>query len=494
MVALRILLDAGRRYIATVIGINFKRMVKNRMNEALTGSDWERFLNVDHGKYVQCMVSESAHASSAVSDLAAAVGAGCLTLFLLVWMAVYSPETFAVLVLSSALFLFTNQRLLRIIKRYSEHRIALTSQMNTKITDTRHVFKILFAEGLTGAMESAIARFIGAVARVEHRLAILSVIVNHYVLLFGLAVVAAVSMVHLLYYDTSGSALLFDLILIQRIASYFGEFQTKRGAMAIKSPSYAACLEMMTMHRAPTAGDREFGAVIAMTGGIAVERVSFSFTGRDRVLKDVTLDLPAKGLIFFAGPSGSGKTTMVDIILGLLRPEKGGRVLIDGKDLHGLHKAHWHRSVAYVPQDAYILSGTLRDYLAFGLDDIDDDKMWEALERAGATALARALPRGLDTEVRPGGVDFSGGERQRLSIARALTRNARLLILDEPTSALDAGTEQALFDSLRTLSVSMLIVVVTHSVGAIRSTDRAYQFSHGRVVQYSDCARLSGHE
>ena len=357
-----------------------------------------------------------------------------------------------------------------------------------------HVFKILFAEGLTGAMESAIARFIGAVARVEHRLAILSVIVNHYVLLFGLAVVVAVSMVHLLYYDTSGSALLFDLILIQRIASYFGEFQTKRGAMAIKSPSYAACLEMMTMHRAPTAGDREFGAVIAMTGGIAVERVSFSFTGRDRVLKDVTLDLPAKGLIFFAGPSGSGKTTMVDIILGLLRPEKGGRVLIDGKDLHGLHKAHWHRSVAYVPQDAYILSGTLRDYLAFGLDDIDDDKMWEALERAGATALARALPRGLDTEVRPGGVDFSGGERQRLSIARALTRNARLLILDEPTSALDAGTEQALFDSLRTLSVSMLIVVVTHSVGAIRSTDRAYQFSHGRVVQYSDCARLSGHE
>ena len=91
MVALRILLDAGRRYIATVIGINFQRMVKNRMNEALTGSDWERFLNVDHGKYVQCMVSESAHASSAVSDLAAAVGAGCLTLFLLVWMAAYLP-------------------------------------------------------------------------------------------------------------------------------------------------------------------------------------------------------------------------------------------------------------------------------------------------------------------------------------------------------------------------------------------------------------------
>ena len=120
--------------------------------------------------------------------------------------------------------------------------------------------------------------------------------------------------------------------------------------------------------------------------------------------------------------------------------------------------------------------------------------MWEALERAGAAAFVRALPRGLDTDVRPGGGNFSGGERQRLSIARALARDARLLILDEPSGALDSDTEHALFESLRALSLGMLILVVTHSTGAIRATDRVYLFSNGNVVQRDGGVSLSEHE
>ena len=168
IVTLRILLDAARKYIANVIGINFQRRVKICMNDAVMESRWERFLNIDQGKYVQCMVSESAHARGAVSDLAAAFGTGFLTLLLLGWLALYSVETFAILVISSALFLFTNRRLLRIIKRNSERRIGLTAQMNTKVIDTRHVFKALFAEGLTGreALERAgAAAFVRALPR-----------------------------------------------------------------------------------------------------------------------------------------------------------------------------------------------------------------------------------------------------------------------------------------------------------------------------------------
>ena len=483
MVALRILLDAVRKYMASIIGINFERTVKNRMNDAVARSKWERFLGLDQGKYVQCMVGESINARAAVSNLAAAFGAGFLTLLLLGWLALYSIETFAILVLASVLFLFSNRQLLRIIKRNAERRIALTSRMNTKIADTRHAFKVLFAEGLTGAMRSAIAGFIDTIAVIERRISFLSIVVNHYVLLFGIAVVAAVSMVHFQFYDTSGSALLFDLILIQRTASYFGEFQIRRSEMASRIPSYVACMEMAALGLASSGRSDGCRGIVALEQGITVDRVSFSFQGRSRVLENVTLDLPPKGLVFFAGPSGSGKTTMVDILLGLLRPNEGGRVLIDRQDLEGSDETRWRRLVAYVPQDAYILSGTLRDYLGFGLNEVDDDRMWQALHRAGADTVVRALPQGLITEVRPGGVDFSGGERQRMSIARALTRDAKVLILDEPSSALDSGTEQALFRSLRVLSADMLIVVVTHSVDAIRDTDCVYQFHRGKVLQ-----------
>ena len=483
VVALRILLDAVRRSIAAGIGVHLNRAIKKRMNDSMADGDWEQFLNVDQGRYMQCMVAESSLARGAVDDFAAAFGAGFLTLLLLGWLALYSTATFAMFVLASVLFLITNRRLLRALKHISERRIELMSQMNTRVTDTRHVFKFLFAEGLIGSMGAAIAAVIESIAIVEWRQLLISIAVNHYVLLFGLVLVATVSMAHLLFHGTEGSALLFDLVLIQRISSYFGDFQMRRAAMIQKIPSYAACLDMMRPSRVPRGGTCGIGAVATLEAGIAVERVSFSFKSRRLALKNVTFQLPARGLVFFAGPSGSGKTTMVDIILHLLKPERGGRVLVDGRELDELDEARWRQLVAYVPQDAYILSGTLREYLTFGCADIGDGRIWEALDRAGVSVLVCALAQGLDTAVGSGGSDFSGGERQRLSIARALVRDAKMLVLDEPSSALDDKTERVLFESLRTLSARMLIVVVTHSVNAIRATDHLYQFSNGTVLR-----------
>lgn len=484
MAALRLLLDAARFLISNGIGVHLNRAIKKRMNDAMAGSDWERFLNVDHGKYMQCMVAESSLARGAVQDFATALGVGLLTLLLMGWLAVYSVEVFATLVLAGALFLITNRRLLHALKRVSERRIEIMASMNTKVADTRHVFKFLFAEDLIGFMGRTIDAIIESIAAVEWRLLLLSLVVKHYVLAFGLVVIAAIGMMHFLYGSANDAVLLFDLILIQRISSHFGEFQTSRAAMIQKIPSYAACLDMMTgrMSYEDIREDGRGGAVLE--AGISVERVSFSFGSERPVLRDVSLHLPAAGLVFFTGPSGSGKTTLVDILLGLLRPESGGRIIIDGRDLDELDKASWRGCVAYVPQDAYILSGTLREYLTFGDGDTtDDDRIWEALDRAGAGAFVRAAPLGLDTVIGSGGIDgFSGGERQRLSIARALVRDAKFLVLDEPSSALDEETERALLESLHDLSRDVLILVVTHSTNMIRETDCVYRFSQGRIL------------
>ena len=474
---LRILLDAARASIANGTGVHLNRTIKKRMNDSMTGGDWGRFLNVDQGKYMQCMIAESDLARGAVQDFAAAFGFGLLVLLLVIWLAIYSVEIFVTLILGSILFLITNRRLLHALKRVSERRIELMTDMNTKVTDTRHVFKFLFAEGLTGSMGGAIDTIIETIATVEWRFLLLSVVVNHYVLAFGLALVAAVAATHFLSDGANDAALIFDLILIQRISSYFADFHKKRAAMIQKIPSYAACLDMIMMAspmlREGTQGNGRGSVMLEVEAGISVERVSFSFNTGHPVLRDISLRLPATGLIFFVGPSGSGKTTLVDIILGLLKPGPGGHVSVDGRDLDELDETSWRESVAYVPQEVYILSGTLREYLTFGDTDMDDDRIWEALDRAGASAFVRTVPLGLDTAVRSGGSsDFSGGERQRLSIARALVRDAKLLVLDEPSSALDETTEYTLFKSLRALSQDMLILVVTHSTRTVQETDR----------------------
>ena len=482
MLVFRVLLDGVRKYVAGAIGVHLSRVLRMCINDSITRKNWEEFLRVDQGKFIQCMIAESSQASGAVNAFASAFGAGLLAILLLGWLALYSVETFVILVLGGTLFLLTSKRLFTALRKISERRIRLMARMNTKVTDTQHTFKFLFAESLIGTMGSMIVSLVQSIASAERRQLLFSVFVGYYVQLFGVVLIALISAAHLLYLDTDGATIVFDLVLIQRISTYFGDFQTRRAAMARTIPSYAACLDMMHPKFEPQGDQRGTATIGTLKTGIDVEQVSFSFETRTPVLKDVTLHLPPKGLVFFIGPSGSGKTTLVDIIFGLLSPPEG-RIFVDGVDLANLNQAHWRGQVAYVPQDAYILAGTLRDYLAFGREDVEDDRIWAALERAGAKGFVRALPHGIETVVRPGGTDLSGGERQRLSIARSLIRSAKLLVLDEPSSALDKESEQTLFDSLRSLSDRMLIVVVTHSTGAVRSNDHVYHFSNGAAVR-----------
>lgn len=489
----RILLDGVRMYLAGWIGVKLNRTIKSSMNNALAEIDWKGFSKIDQGKYMQCMVAESSLARGAVSDLASGFAYGLITLLLLAWMAIYSFKMFLLLVVLGAIFIWTNRRLMTALRQNSRERIEFMSQMNTKLVDMRHIFKMLLAENLLVVMGSAISSLINRIASVERRQLIFSVLVENYIAIFGLLILTGVSMAHFMASDSNGSSLLFDLILLQRVTSYFGNFQVKRKAMLQKIPSYEACLEMMRLGSAPRLDSNVQGVSVCFKREILVENASFSYEKERPILKNVSVQLPHKGMVYFIGPSGSGKTTLVDLIIGLLQPQGGGRIFIDGEDLKELNLASWSRLIAYVPQEAYIPSGTLRDYLTFGCKNVPESNIWEALRYANADRIVEAQLYGLDTIVRPGGTNFSGGERHRLSIARALIREVKVLFLDEPSSALDKDSEMAVFNSLQRLAEEMLVVVVTHSLDVIRDTDRVHLFDHGELTWSGSYAHLPKH-
>jgi HlyD family secretion protein len=213
---------------------------------------------------------------------------------------------------------------------------------------------------------------------------------------------------------------------------------------------------------------------------------------RDGGVSDISLRIQARTLVGLAGPNGSGKTTLVDLLLGLLVPH-AGRVEIDGSPLDEHNRALWLGAVAHVPQRIVMLDATVAENVAFGIPsaEIDEARVREALRCARLEAAVDALPRGLGTPLGQNGVQLSGGQCQRLGIARALYRRASLLVLDEATSALDMLSEQQVVSLLRELRARCTIVLVAHRRTSLEACDEIFELERGRLVarRPSDTAR-----
>lgn len=213
--------------------------------------------------------------------------------------------------------------------------------------------------------------------------------------------------------------------------------------------------------------------------GLGLRDVTFRHPQGSRIFVIPDLFIPACRTTAIIGPTGAGKTTLLDLLSGLNAPTSG-RILVDGRPL--ITDANWRRCIAYIPQDAAILDGTLRANLAWGVVRADDDRLMAALDKAAAGAFVRGMPLGLDTWVGERGVRLSGGEKQRLALARALLRDPELLILDEATSALDHEHQQIVLEALRTLHGRMTVLIVTHRYEEIRDLlDGVVRIEAGRV-------------
>ncbi len=216
---------------------------------------------------------------------------------------------------------------------------------------------------------------------------------------------------------------------------------------------------------------------------IRMEDICFAYEdGKKSILDHADFRVCKGQSVGIIGTSGTGKTTSVDILLGLLKP-LSGRVLIDDLDTSENPKA-WLSLITYIPQEVFILSGTIRDNVAFGQDpdQQDEKKIWEALEDAQLADHVRGLPDGLNTNIGEAGIRFSGGQRQRLGIARALYRDPQILILDEATSSLDQETETELMAAIHQLKKKKTLIMITHRLNTVSQCDEIYHMENGKLI------------
>jgi ABC-type multidrug transport system fused ATPase/permease subunit len=220
---------------------------------------------------------------------------------------------------------------------------------------------------------------------------------------------------------------------------------------------------------------------------VVVSHVSVTYRGTtEPALIDASLAIPPGDSVALVGSTGAGKSTLADVILGVIDPDVGTVTISGVSPRQAIDK--WPGAMAYVPQTVALVEGTIRDNVALGLprEAIDDDRVWEALERAHLAHFLRDSREGIDTFIGERGIRLSGGQRQRLGIARALYTRPLLLVLDEATSALDSETEQAIVQTLEELEGSVTTITIAHRLATVRRADQLLYLREGRIVAHGD--------
>jgi ATP-binding cassette subfamily C protein len=226
---------------------------------------------------------------------------------------------------------------------------------------------------------------------------------------------------------------------------------------------------------------------------IAFHDVSYSYEGDQRrySLRNVSLEIPAGAAVAFVGPTGAGKSTLVDTLLGLLEPDEGC-ITVDGVTLDRSNMSRWQTRIGYVPQSIYLLDDTIRRNVALGLPDadIDEAKVRAAARKAQLDEFLERQPQGLDTIIGERGNRISGGERQRIGIARALYHDPEVLILDEATSSLDNETERAVVEAVEAEKGQRTIIMIAHRLSTVRNCSILFYMKDGRVEESGSFAEL----
>jgi ATP-binding cassette, subfamily B, bacterial len=298
--------------------------------------------------------------------------------------------------------------------------------------------------------------------------------------LSGTALVLAVGGMHVLRGDLTVGGLLVVTAYLGSVYGPLSSIAHTTGALQNAIASSRRVREIFA--QTPEALDAPHAVDASQVKGeIRFEHVSFSYDRERPILDEISFTAQPGQMVALVGLTGAGKSTLVSLLPRFFAPT-GGRVLIDGLDVGQYRLRSLRERIAIVLQEAMLFGGTIADNIRYGCLEATDAQVEAAARAAHAHEFIMRLPKGYDTPIAEAGGTLSGGERQRLSIARALLKDAPILILDEPTSSLDALSEETVFDALRRLRVGRTTIVIAHRLSTIRDADRILVLHEGRIM------------
>jgi ATP-binding cassette subfamily B protein len=451
-----------------------------------------RRLPPKHGELIQLVIDEPAVAGQGLSAAGILVqnGIAALTIYgTLLWL---SPYTTLALTAIAAVSTAVLSLVFRYSRKVAQQRSQAYGAGYGFLTEMLGALRQL---RLFGLEERVSARAVGLVAdmrQVQRRSTAVGSsprVIIEVIFVVAFVVIMAVltpRMDRATFISAAGLAALAAMRLLPSFSAAAGTWvQVQQAIPAMRRIRR----ELATLEATLAEGREASEPAPLVSESIAFEGVEFSYPNRPPALRGIDLVVPSGSFVAVVGPSGSGKSTLVDLLCGLHEPDRG-KITIDGRDLRRLSKASWRAQIGIVPQDGFLMSGTVRENLTLLRPDCPEAVMREAVAAVGAETLVADLPEGYETIIGERGVSLSGGQRQRLALARVLVRLPRVLLLDEATSALDAESDEAVFRTVEALRGRMTIVAIAHRLSTVQRADRIFVLSEGRIAESGTHAEL----
>ena len=483
LITLRAALVAARDMTSFELQLRFIEAQRLRLTTGLTEARWDYIARLRHSRVTHLMSGDIHRLGTGVQYILLGTGAAITLLGQFAVAAILSPALATVVALLLISAGFVSKPVLASARALGGH----VTDANLVLLDSTSQFlsaiKVAISQNLANLFVSETRAALRQtsdrqVAFTRRRILTHAVLSVAFACLGGGLALLGVSWLHI-----APSVLITLLLIVTRMTGPAWQIQNAAQQFAT----------VLSIHERIAELDEELAAAARDTtedappmpvprGPIAFEDVFYlhagdaenGFDSGERGIRSFHLVIAPGEFLGVKGPSGSGKTTMADLLVGLLTPQRG-RVTVGGLPLEGRMLAGWRNELSYVSQDPFLFHDTVRRNL--GGPQINEADMWSALELTGAAALVRAMEGGLDAIVGERGALISGGERQRIALARALLRNPRLLVLDEATSALDSRSEGAIFENLRAIENRPTIVVIAHRTENLDKCDRVIDFA-----------------
>jgi subfamily B ATP-binding cassette protein MsbA len=480
---------AFSEYIADVtvayLGHRFIADLRLQMFNKLARADLSWIQTVHSGRILSSFLNDATLIRATASRSMVTLGENYLKVVILVGTMFYMDPRFSVLILifmPLGWFLLSRQR--RKMRKSTTKSLQETGDLSALITQTLRGMRVVRAYQQEEREEkragSAINRALEFSMRGTRARALSSPSIE---LVTGLGFALAI-------YFAGTKGVRGDLTL-----GHFMGFMT--AALLIYAPLKSVATLQTQLQEGVAAASRVFGIVdrevhlieapgakplMLEKGEIEFLNVSFAYEPENPVLRSVSLIVPPGRTVALVGPSGSGKSTLVNLALRFFDPERG-RVLIDGQDIKQVTIASLREAIALVTQDPVLFDDTIRANIAYGSKAIDESQVVAAAEAAAAHDFITALPRGYDTRVGEAGGLLSGGERQRIAFARAIYKDAPILLLDEPTSSLDSEAEAKVQTALEGLMRGRTVLMIAHRLSTVKKADLICVLDQGRIVE-----------
>lgn len=502
LVLLRLVMSVASNWLGAVVATDVAADLRSRLASAFLFSRWGLQQATSSGRLQEFMMTYANHGSTLVAAYSTSLVSGLSVASMLAFAISVDPAGSAIAVVAVGCLGAVLAPLRRRVQALARASNADGMELATSANEVSALGMAVHVFDVRAQVVSLLDERVSSSRRSSRRLNVLRGLVPSiytglaYLVLIGAVTLASVS-------NTAKLTSLGAVMLVMLRSLAYG--QQMQVAYSTMHSSVPAARDVFTeIERYESARFDQDGAPVDVIGRLTFDDVCFSYVEGQPVLKDVSFSIEAGEMVGVVGPSGSGKSSLVQLLLGLREPVSG-RVLADSRDIREFRHSDWARRVSFVSQTPALVNGTIEENIRFFRPEITRQQIRRAAAQAGMEAEIEEFPLGYQHPVGDRGGNISGGQQQRLCIARALAGEPEVLILDEPTSALDAKSEALIRDTLESLRHDCTIVVIAHRLSTVEQCDRIMVLQQGVITAfdapellrassafYSEAIRLSG--